>query len=72
MDMNNEKLQRFIDAVNDETERKVNEMLDEAEKEKISILSEAKQDSEEFAGRYFSTGNKKNTIHAIFPKRSWT
>lgn len=60
MDMNNEKLQRFIDAVNSETERKVSEMLGEAEKEKKEILSEAERESEEFAERYFSTGNKKN------------
>lgn len=60
MDMNNEKLQRFIDAVNDETERKVSEMLAEAEEEKKTILSDAEHESEEFAGRYFNTGNKKN------------
>lgn len=60
MDMNNEKLQRFIDAVNDETERKVSEMLGEAENEKKAILSEAERESEEFADRYFSTGSKKN------------
>ena len=60
MDMNYEKLQRFIDAVNDETERKVSEMLGEAEDEKKTILSEAERESDEFADRYFSTGNKKN------------
>ena len=60
MDMNNEKLQRFIDAVNDETERKVSEMLGEAEDEKKAILSEAERESDEFADRYFSNGNKKN------------
>ena len=60
MDMNNEKLQRFIDAVNDETERKVSEMLGEAETEKKAILSEAEKESDEFADRYFSTGSKKN------------
>ena len=60
MDMNNEKLQRFIEAVNDETERRVSEMLGEAEEEKKVILSEAERESEEFADRYFSTGSKKN------------
>ena len=60
MDMNNEKLQRFIEAVNDETERRVSEMLGEAEEEKKVILSEAERESDEFADRYFSTGSKKN------------
>ncbi len=60
MDMNNEKLQKFIDAVNSETERKVSEMMEEAENEKKNILSEAERESDEFAERYFSTGNKKN------------
>lgn len=60
MDMNNEKLQRFIDAVNDETERKVSEMMGEAESEKKAILSEAERESDEFADRYFSSGSKKN------------
>ena len=59
MDKNNEKLQRFIDAVNGETERKVSEMLGEAEEEKKAILSEAERESEEFAERYFNNGNKK-------------
>ena len=60
MDMNNEKLQRFIEAVNDETERKVREMLEKAEEEKAAIISEAELESEEFAGRHLSSGDKKN------------
>ena len=60
MNMNNEKLQRFIDAVNDETERKVSEMLGEAEDEKKAILSAAKRESEEFADRFFDSSSKKN------------
>lgn len=60
MDMNNEKLQRFIDAVNNEIEGKVNEMLAEAEDEKKAILEEARRESEESADRHMQLETKKN------------
>lgn len=60
MDMNNEKLQRFIDAVNNEIEGKVNEKLAEAEEEKKTILEEARLESEETADRHMQLGEKKN------------
>lgn len=60
MDMNNEKLQKFIDAVNDEIDGKVNEMLAEAENERKSILANAKLESEESAERHFIVGTQKN------------
>ncbi len=59
MDMNNEKLQKFIDAVNDEIEGKVNEMLAEADKERKNILAEAKRESKETAERHIDIGAKK-------------
>lgn len=60
MDMNNEKLQKFIDAVNGEIESKVSEMLAEAEAEKKSILDEAERESQEAAEKHFSVNSKKN------------
>lgn len=60
MNMNNEKLQRFIDAVNNEIEGKVNEKLAEAEEEKNAILEEARRESEETAERHMQLGEKKN------------
>ena len=60
MDMNNEKLQRFIDAVNNEIEGKVQEMLAEAEDEKKTILEEANRESEETADRHMQLEAKKN------------
>ena len=59
MDMNNEKLQKFIDAVNDEIDGKVNEMFAEAEKERKAILDEAKRESKETAERHIDVGVKK-------------
>lgn len=60
MEMNNEKLQKFIDAVNNEIEIKVSEMLSEAEEQKKEILAEAERESEEYADRHFNIGSKKN------------
>ena len=60
MEMNNEKLQKFIDAVNDEIEIKVSEMLSDAEEQKKEILAEAERESEEYADRHFNIGSKKN------------
>lgn len=57
---NNNKLQKFIDAVNDEIDGKVSEMLSEAEKEKALILDEAERRSEEAAEKHFSASSKKN------------
>lgn len=59
MDMNNEKLQKFIDAVNYEIEGKVNDMLAEAEQERKTILDEAKRESKETAERHMDVGAKK-------------
>ncbi|MGN0675887.1 MAG: V-type ATP synthase subunit E [Oscillospiraceae bacterium] len=60
MDTNNEKLQKFIDAVNDEIDIKVNEMLAEAENEKKAILAEAERESEETAEKHFNISSKKS------------
>lgn len=60
MDMNNEKLQKFIDAVNDEIDSKVRDMLAEAETEKEAILAEASRESGETAERHMELGAKKN------------
>ncbi|MBP1561614.1 MAG: hypothetical protein J6C96_10315 [Oscillospiraceae bacterium] len=60
MDMNNEKLQKFIDAVNSEIENKVNDMLAEAEAEKKSILDEAERESQEAAEKHLNVNSKKN------------
>lgn len=60
MDMNNEKLQKFIDAVNDEIDSKVRDMLAEAEEEKKAILAEASRESDETAERHLDAGAKKN------------
>lgn len=60
MDMNNEKLQKFIDAVNDEIDSKVRDMLTEAEEEKKAILAEASRESDETAERHLDAGAKKN------------
>ena len=57
---NNDKLQKFIDAVNDEIEEKVNEILAEAETERKNILERAEQESEETAEKHFSINFKKN------------
>ncbi len=60
MDTNNEKLQKFIDAVNDEIDTKVNKMLAEAETEKQAILAEAERESEETAEKHFNISSKKS------------
>lgn len=60
MDMNNEKLQKFIDAVNDEIDGKVKDMLAEAEAEKKAILAEASRESGETAERHLEAGAKKS------------
>lgn len=60
MDMNNEKLQKFIDAVNDEIDTKVRDMLAEAEEEKKAILAEASRESDETAERHLDAGAKKH------------
>lgn len=57
---NNDKLQKFIDAVNDEIDEKVNEILADAETERKNILEKAEQESEETAEKHFSINFKKN------------
>lgn len=60
METNNEKLQKFIEAVNDEIDDKINRMLAEAEQEKQAILEAAEKESEEAAERHFNLSSKKN------------
>lgn len=56
---NNNKLQKFIDAVNDEIDIKVSEILSEAEKEKTLILNDAERKSEEAVEKHFNVSAKK-------------
>lgn len=60
MGTENEKLQKFICAVNDEIDEKVSAILDEAESVKENILAAAKEESEEAAEKYISSGKKKS------------
>lgn len=59
MEMDNQKLQKFVDAVNDEIEQKVNVLLNEAEEEKIAILENAKVKSKEAAEKRLADSKKK-------------
>ncbi len=59
MEMDNQKLQKFVDAVNDEIEQKVNVLLNEAEEEKNAILENAKVKSKEATEKRLADSKKK-------------
>ena len=56
----NEKLNKFINAVNDEIDIKIQNMLDSAECERIVILNQAEQDAKEEAEKYYKVNYQKN------------
>lgn len=58
--MNDDKLQRFRDAVYGDIDEKVSGLLKEAEEEKKIILSEAVRKSEEAAERSYNDNTRKN------------
>jgi len=59
MEMDTQKLQRFIDAVNSEIDDKITELLNEAEEEKKAILDGAQKESEQAAERRLEENKKK-------------
>ncbi len=59
MNIENGKLQKFINAVNDQIDEKVTAMLDEAEAEKEKILSAARAQSKDTAEHHISVVSKK-------------
>lgn len=59
MSAENEKLQKFIDAVNSEIDVKVEKLLDEAEEEKKNIIAAAEERSESTAEQHISAVTKK-------------
>ncbi len=65
MEMDNHKLQKFVDAVNDEIDQKVNELLNEAEEEKNAILENAKIKSKEAAEKRLADSKKKCGVKYI-------
>lgn len=56
----NEKLNKFINAVNDEIDNKIKNIIDNAEKEKELILKQAEQEAEEAADKHFNINFQKN------------
>lgn len=65
MDMDNNKLQRFIDAVKDEIDQKVDELLSEAETEKKAILENADLKSQQAAEKRLEDSKKKCEINLV-------
>lgn len=59
MEMDTQKLQRFIDAVNSEIDEKITELLNEAEDEKKTILNGAQKESELAAEKRLDENKKK-------------
>ncbi len=60
MTTDNEKLNKFINAVNDEIDSKIKNMIDNAESEKNIILNQAEQDAKEAAERHYNINYQKN------------
>ncbi len=56
----NEKLNKFINAVNDEIDRKIQAIINEAEKEKQAILDKAENEATEAAENYYNINYKRN------------
>ena len=59
MDIDTNKMQKFIDAVNDEIDIQVSELLKEAEEEKKHIIELAKTESEVTAEKHMTAVHKK-------------
>ena len=59
MGAENEKLQKFIEAVNDDIDVKVSELLKEAEEERKNIISAAEAESEDTAEKHLNSSRKK-------------
>ena len=59
MGAENEKLQKFIEAVNDDIDVKVSELLKEAEEERKNIISAAEAESEDTAEKHLNASRKK-------------
>lgn len=59
MSADNEKLQRFMEAVNSEIDLKVEKLLDEAEEEKRNIIAAAEERSQSTAEQHISAVTKK-------------
>lgn len=59
MGAENEKLQKFIEAVNDDIDVKVSELLKEAEEERKNIISAAEAESENTAEKHLTASQKK-------------
>ena len=60
MTTENEKLNKFINAVNDEIDSKIESMLDNAESERNQILNQAEQDAKEAADKHYNVYYQKN------------
>lgn len=56
----NEKLNKFINAVNDEIDSKIKAIIDNAEKEKELILNQAEKEAEEAADKHYNINFQKN------------
>lgn len=59
MGAENEKLQKFIEAVNDDIDVKVSELLKEAEEERKNIISAAEAESKDTAEKHLNASRKK-------------
>lgn len=60
MNNDNEKLNKFIQAVQDEIDSKIKKIIDDAEAERDFVLEQAENEAEEAAEKYYNINFQKN------------